>query len=169
MRWSLRSTLILAAALMLAGCDQQAQKASSDAIPDAGSAKSGGVAVITEWKTTDQTGRIVIPPQFDEAGSFSDGLAAVRIGARFGYIDKQGKIVIKPQFSSAGAFSDGLAVVGIDDKWGYIDKQGKFVIKPQFSSAGSFSDGLAAVRTGDFLTGKSGFIDSRGNFVIKPQ
>ncbi len=75
---------------MLAGCDQQAQKASSDAIPDAGSAKSGGVAVITEWKTTDQTGRIVIPPQFDEAGSFSDGLAAVRIGARFGYIDKQG-------------------------------------------------------------------------------
>src|SRR6266699_982332 len=134
MRRSLRSTLILAAALMLAGCDQQAQKASSDAIPDAGSAKSGGV--IAEWKTTDQTGRIVIPPQFDEAGSFSDGLAAVRIGARFGYIDKQGKIVINPQFSSAGSFSGGLAVVGIDGKWGYIDKQGKFVIKPQFSSAG---------------------------------
>ena len=39
---------------------------------------------------TAKTGTIVINPQFDEAGSFSDGLAMVRIGdfrtGKWGYI-----------------------------------------------------------------------------------
>ena len=38
----------------------------------------------------------VINPQFDEAGSFSDGLAQVKAGGRFGYIDATGKYVWNP-------------------------------------------------------------------------
>ena len=34
----------------------------------------------------DKTGHYVINPQFDGASSFSDGLAAVRIGDKWGYI-----------------------------------------------------------------------------------
>jgi len=72
-------------------------------------------------------------------------MAAVRIGAKFGYIDKDGKVAIMPQFDFAGSFSEGLAAVGIGNKIGYIDKQGKIVIEPQFDFAGAFSEGLADV------------------------
>src|SRR5512146_1483082 len=55
------------------------------------------------------TGRIVVEPQFDEAAIFSEGLASVRTGARYGYIDTSGTIVIPAKFDFSGAFSDGLA------------------------------------------------------------
>src|SRR5258705_145734 len=107
---------------------------------DAGSAiKSSVGGAASESKTTDQTGRVVISAQFDEAGSFSEGLAPVRIGASYGYIDKQGKTVVKPQFDFAGSFSEGLAAVGIGSKPGDIDGQVKFDIGPQFEIANLFS------------------------------
>jgi WG containing repeat len=42
---------------------------------------------------------------------FSDGLAAVRLGSKYGYIDKTGKLVIHPQFDLVLNFTDGLALV----------------------------------------------------------
>jgi hypothetical protein len=61
----------------------------------------------------DQTGKLIIPFQFDEAWAFSEGLAPVRIGEDWGYIDASGKIVIKPRFFQASAFSQGFAAVGV--------------------------------------------------------
>ena len=63
---------------------------------------------------------IVINPQFDWADSFSEGLAAVSIGDKFGYIDNTGHIIINPQFDGIGSFSDGLAMVRFGGKEGYI-------------------------------------------------
>lgn len=54
---------------------------------------------------------VVIQPQFDAAESFSEGMAQVKIGNKWGYIDKTGKLVIPPQFDEAKAFSAGLALV----------------------------------------------------------
>ncbi|HAA27993.1 MAG TPA: hypothetical protein DCE56_10440 [Cyanobacteria bacterium UBA8553] len=54
---------------------------------------------------------VVIPPQFAQADSFSEGLARVKIGNKWGYIDKKGKLVIQPQFDEAASFSEGLALV----------------------------------------------------------
>lgn len=54
---------------------------------------------------------VVILPQFDQADSFSGGLARVKIGNKWGYIDKKGKLVIQPQFDEAASFSEGLALV----------------------------------------------------------
>src|SRR5215831_17414980 len=47
-------------------------------------------------RTTEQTGRVVIDPQFDGAEAFSEGLAAVRVGGNpitgaWGFIDTQGR------------------------------------------------------------------------------
>lgn len=83
----------------------------------------------------DRSGKIVIKPQFDEIGEFSEGLAAAAIGNKYGYINKTGKFVIKPQFSSPSGFSGGIAQVMIEDelgnyKWGYIDKTGRFIWSP---------------------------------------
>ena len=108
--------------------------------------------------TTSKTGVIVINPQFDDAYPFSDGLAAVRIGDKYGIVDRTGRHVINPQFNGAYPFSDGLAAMRIGDKYGFIDRTGRYVINPQFDDAHPFSDGLAAVRIGDDTTGKWGYI-----------
>src|ERR1039458_8896180 len=52
-------------------------------------------------------GKVVIPPQFLDAGRFEDGLAPVLAGNAWGYIDKDGKLDIAPQFDVADPFSDG--------------------------------------------------------------
>lgn len=129
--------------------------------------------------------KIVIAPQFDDAESFSEGLAKVGIGKSFvdntydfqdvdnyGYIDLTGKIVIPLQFKQAGYFSSGLAWIGIDsdgngivERYGYIDKTGKTVIEPQFEQAGNFSSGLAPVK----IDNKWGYINKQGKIIISPQ
>lgn len=59
----------------------------------------------------DKTGKTVITRKFDEAESFSEGLAQVDIGGKWGYLDNKGKLIILPQFDDCGRFSQGLAAV----------------------------------------------------------
>jgi hypothetical protein len=54
---------------------------------------------------------LVIPPQFDAADAFVEGLARVQKGNQWGYIDKTGKFVISPQFEEVHSFSEGLILV----------------------------------------------------------
>jgi hypothetical protein len=77
-------------------------------------------------------GPIVVPFDFEEAKWFSEGLAAVRIKGRFGYIDKRGTVVIPPRFNAAGEFRGGYAEVRIDGASGIIDRRGRVVISAQF-------------------------------------
>ncbi len=65
-----------------------------------------------KWGFMDADGKTVIEPQFAEAKSFSDGLAAVSDGTHWGYIDHQGRLVIDYQFLEADYFTeDGVAFV----------------------------------------------------------
>ena len=48
---------------------------------------------------------------YNEGRNFSEGLAAVRKGNKWGYIDKNGKEVIPCQYEDAWDFSEGLAMV----------------------------------------------------------
>lgn len=109
-------------------------------------------------------GKYIINPQFDDAGNFSDGLAAVKMG-KWGFVDKTGKIVINPQFDEANAFSEGLAVIKLSGRFGYTDKNGQLVINPQFERAQAFSEGLAGIRMG----GRWGFVDKTGKTSINAQ
>jgi len=120
---------------------------------------------------------VVITPRFTSARTFSEGLAAIRvggdefgIGGRWGYIDRTGNIVISPRFFSAKRFSEGLAAVRGEKKWGYINTGGKIVIPFQFDGAGPFSEELAAVKTisyaPDATFEKWGYIDRTGAYVI---
>ena len=127
----------------------------------------------------DKSGKFAIPPQFDDAGPFIGGLAAISKDGKWGYIDKTGKITIPPQFDevktiykSSDTLTEPLAAIRIDvkdgfgSKIGFIDKTGKIVIPPQFEDAGPFSEGLAPV---EYFNGKWGFIDTTGKFAVKPQ
>jgi len=97
----------------------------------------------------DTNGKMVIAPQFENVsdrdgddadfswdcyyvGNFSEGLAAVTLGDKWGYVDKDGRMVIATLFDDARDFAAGLAAVKLDKKWGFIDKSGKVIIAPQF-------------------------------------
>lgn len=82
-----------------------------------------------------------IPKRFEGAMRFSDGLAAVRIDGRFGYIDTTGRVVIEPQYEAAGPFTGGFAEVRVDGRSGAIDRTGRMVVPAQFDRLVPFTDG----------------------------
>ena len=61
-----------------------------------------------------------------------EGLAAVRIDKKWGYIETTGRMVIEPQeFWNVKPFHNGLAQVQTKDTGvGYIDRSGKYVWGP---------------------------------------
>ena len=82
-----------------------------------------------------------IPKQYEVAKKFSDGLAAVRIDGRYGYIDPTGNVVIAPQFEAAGPFTGDYAEVHIDGRSGAIDRTGRIVVPAQFDRLVPFTGG----------------------------
>lgn len=87
----------------------------------------------------------VLDARFDGAKNFSEGLAPVMKGDKWGYADKSGKVVIEPLFDDAWPFSGGLARVMQGEFYGYIDTRGRAAIPARFLAADDFSEGLAAV------------------------
>lgn len=54
---------------------------------------------------------MIIKPQYDDARGFSEGLAPVKVGDKWGFVDENNKMVIKPQYDFVGDFNEGKAVV----------------------------------------------------------
>lgn len=108
---------------------------------------------------------IANPDPFRIVQKFPEGLAAVRVGDKFGYMDETQRVVIEPQFDEADDFSEGLAHVNIGGKrfshydrglqggeHFYIDKTGKRIIdankcgiSERINLATSFSEGMARI------------------------
>jgi len=116
---------------------------------------------------------IVIEPHFSFVRDFSEGLAAVMLEDRLGYIDQAGRFMIPPLLEvdmlslyreGAYQFTEGLARISIDRQWGYMDPAGKLLIPPQFDGAEGFSNGLARVE----VEQRYGYINKRGKFAIAP-
>ena len=121
-------SILILSIIFLAGCDK-VKDLQNSITP---SSVSTVISKKLDFQTTENTGKMVINPQFDAADNFQEGIAAVFIGG-----------------------------MGYGGKWGFIDKQGKMVINPQFDCdwvCSGFSEGLAAVRIGDDKTGKWGYI-----------
>jgi hypothetical protein len=97
---------------------------------------------------------------------FTDSLAPVQVGSKWGYINLQGSLVIPATYDEARCFVNGMARVRQWGRYGFIDKRGNSVIACLFDYAWWFgSDGLCAVQ----LDGKYGFINRQGNVVIAPR
>ncbi|MFA7335652.1 MAG: WG repeat-containing protein [Candidatus Obscuribacterales bacterium] len=91
------------------------------------------LASLQKWRCSflDPTGK-AIASGFYAARHFSEGLAAVRTGTKWGYINEKGELAIHATFDKALDFSQGLAAVLIGERWGFIDKKGNFKIQPTF-------------------------------------
>lgn len=73
-----------------------------------------------KWGYIDQSGDYVIPAQFDQAYSFSDGLAGVQVGDKRGFILPDGTFAATPQFDDFWRHDGGVVPVRVGDLWGVI-------------------------------------------------
>jgi hypothetical protein len=130
------------------------------------------------WGFIDRTGRFRIPPRYNGAGQFSEGVAYVWTwdGGRRkdGIVDTEGNFTELPAVNDYEIiFRDGLARFqtpsGQERKYGFMDKAGRVVIAPQFYAVGHFSEGLAWFQV--LVGGKwlYGFIDRTGKVAIPPR
>lgn len=108
--------------------------------------------------------------RFEGAGPFNEGLAAVKLNGKWGYIDKRGQIVIEPRFvEEPSRFLLGLAMVKEKDKFGVMDKRGRFVIAPQYASMTGVrtSQGTAyIVSDGALDESRCGLYDDQGQEIL---
>lgn len=69
----------------------------------------------SKWGYVDTDGKVMIKPQYDEARSYSNGLAAVCKDGKWGFINGNGEVVIDYQFAGADYFnSNGSCMVQTD-------------------------------------------------------
>lgn len=80
-----------------------------------------------DWGYIDKTGKEVIPPIYQNAKNFHQGLAWVELNNKWGCINKLGKEVIAFKYDSVGDFENGKAIVRLNGKTFFINKIGKEV------------------------------------------
>ncbi|HET8725240.1 MAG TPA: WG repeat-containing protein [Anaeromyxobacteraceae bacterium] len=110
-----------------------------------------------------------IPGEWEGCGNMSEGLVAVRLDGRWGYIDASGRAVIALRFEQAGDFSGGLAPVTVEGgRCGYVDRTGRMAIPARFRACHPFSDDRARVDlAADVFDGERvAFIDRSGAAVV---
>ncbi len=108
-----------------------------------------------------------IAHQFQEADGFANGMAAVMVKDKWGFIDTTGAMLVPAQYRRVWRYGkNGLARVAVGEKkYGFIDRKGSMVIAPQFDLALEFGNApvTAAERKGLW-----GVIDGDGRWVSQP-
>lgn len=54
------------------------------------------------WGYIDASGREIVPPRYDKAGLFYDGIATIGKGGRYGYLAADGHEIVPPQYRAVG-------------------------------------------------------------------
>jgi hypothetical protein len=120
------------------------------------------------WGLMDSKGRAIVAPTFDDVNLFSEGMAAVNLGAKWkfpgfmqggkwGFVDKKGTLVVPIQYESAEDYSEGLARVYANPGSVFLDRSGKNVLSTT-GLAGSFRQGLAPIHADN----QTRFLDRQG-------
>jgi hypothetical protein len=107
-------------------------------------------------------GTVVVIPQYDWFGPFSENRAAVRVGGLYGFVDEEGREVVKPQYRIVDDYKFGFAQVDVDGKSGLIDRDGKMVIEPKYGFIEAIGPGRFRVSEHRQLGGTIGGEDFSG-------
>ncbi len=123
---------------------------------------------LAEQKAGDKTGFVdsqgafKIPPTFEDAMPFSEGLASVRINDKWGFIDTSGKLLIQPQFDVGTIFREGVAAVKLNSVHILINPKGETIASGYEDLDVFAADGLIAAS----LNRKWGYLDLQGGVAI---
>ena len=96
----------------------------------------------------------MVQAKYDMAYSFSQGLAAVGINTKSGYIDTKGKEIIPLKYHFASPTTGQLLLVTIDNGKGgylsgYINRAGQPVIPIKYESIAEMSKNIYLTKSGD--------------------
>ncbi len=118
------------------------------------------------WTFINTQGLKIHPYTFNEVRHFYQGLAAVKVGQKWGYLNIQGQIAIAPNYSQAQDFHDGKAVVRElkTGKMLYITPDGVPINDLRFEKAQDFLEGRAIVQ--DKETHLYGLLNEQGNILL---
>ncbi|NVO20248.1 MAG: WG repeat-containing protein [Bacteroidetes bacterium] len=119
------------------------------------------------------SGEITIPAQYSRAWKFSEGLGAVVINSRLGFINGKGQTVIPFKFyyfndedkRADFVFRNGYcSAIDSNGKFGLINKNGAWVIPPRYDYINTPNHGYRTIKLGD----QYGMLDStlNWNFLI---
>ncbi|RLQ12030.1 hypothetical protein EAD96_00745 [Micromonospora sp. BL1] len=127
------------------------------------------------WMAVDRMNIVKIPPGYEEARPFRNGLAAVRQNGGWGAVDLTGEVVVPTRYHRLGTpladgrevdgfTADGLAVVELAGRRGVVDRAGRVVVTPAYPTV--------VVHPVAFLvateSGRWGALDRRGEPLIDP-
>ncbi len=135
--------------------------AASDAYPF----KEGRSRIVTTSRTAyfiNRKGTPINGTTYTNALDFSQGLAAVEIAGKWGFIDTTGKLVISNQFDAVSSFQNGAAMVKSGEKYYQVNRTGGLVDVKHYEGAGNPANGSFIVK----MDGKWGLIDSKGRTTI---
>lgn len=111
----------------------------------------------------DVNGQFIVPPNYDNATNFSEGIAAVYLDTRWGFIDSSGKKLTPSIFEKIDNFNSGIALVKVNGVTQYLKRDGTFLNLPRkVKIYHDFNNNLAPVK----LKGRWGYIDTTGQMVI---
>ena len=147
--------------------------------------RSTGESLERKAGYVDASGTVVIPLVFDVAGSFSEGLAQVRVDEKLGYIDTRGNMVLQldSEYINFSMFIDGHAIVVTGNfpesgKIGLIDRAGRLVLPAEYegidgylSVASNWGSGVTNSRYKDGVMiirkdGKYGLVTTQGKSLV---
>ncbi len=68
------------------------------------------------------------------------GLAAVRLGGKWGFVDKAGQEVVPCRYDEVRDFEYGgpMAAVQLGGKWGFVDEEGQEVVPCRYDEVRDF-------------------------------
>lgn len=133
------------------------------------------VETVWEYGLIDLNGQVILPPTYAYSDNhrgidrmeFHQGLAAVCVNHKWGYINARGEMVIDPKFESAKNFSHGVAYIQQNGLYGLIDKRGNIIVEPQYINISSeIKNGYIRVENKDH---RWGVIDTTGRTVVPPR
>lgn len=105
-----------------------------------------------------------IPPMFDYAEAFKDGIAIVKVSGQYGVINKSGDFAIQPIYRyPLENLGSGLIAYRSDNfKLGILNKQGEVVVEDEYVQFGQVGDGLIP-----FMSKSDwGYMNTKGEIVI---
>ena len=114
------------------------------------------------WFVTNKKGDIIGQTYDSILSGFKNGLCAVKIKEKWGYIDKSGKLSIDTIYDYARVFTkNGIARVRKGNEHCFVDKSGN-----QLFSVDSTITGFVCNRAAVVMNGEKCFVDSKGKKVF---
>lgn len=112
----------------------------------------------------DTSGKYVIPPVYDAAMPFREGLSVVIKNDSAFFVNKENENVFKAFYTEAFPFINGIAPVNTEEQWFLINRQGQKAAGP-FEDLSEQSENIYIIKQNS----RYGAIDIYGNYIIQPQ